>query len=71
MEELVIFMTAAGKFPIPSTNAYIGQYPDFYKRQRDVLAAHGGFKFVEAFCPASAAIWALLSFSRPSLYFIA
>lgn len=52
MEELVVFMTSAGKFPIPSTNAYINQYPDFYVRQRDVLAKHGGFKFVEAFCPA-------------------
>ena len=55
MEELVVFMTAAGKFPIPSTNAYQRQYPAFYKRQRDVLASHGGFKFVEAFCPATGA----------------
>jgi hypothetical protein len=45
MEELVVFMTAGGKFPIPSTNAYISQFPDFYARQRNVLATHGGFKF--------------------------
>ena len=43
-QEIVIFMTAGGKFPIPSTNGYIGQYSEVYTRQRDVLAKHGGFK---------------------------
>ena len=51
METLVGYITSHGKFPIPSTNAYVRQYPAFAKRQQAALATHGGFKFVEAFCP--------------------
>ena len=56
MEEIVRFLASHGKFAIPSTNAYQTQYADtFGNRQRDALARHGGFKFVEAFCPEGGA----------------
>ena len=51
MEELIVYITSKGKFPIPSTNAYVTQFAAFGKRQHTALATHGGFKFVEAFCP--------------------
>ena len=50
LEQIVAFMAAGGKFAIPSTNAYRGQYPAFYARQRGALAQHGGIEFVERFC---------------------
>ena len=55
MVEIVAFMTAGGKFPIPSTNAYQKQYPAFYKTQKDALVKYGGFKFVESFCSSCSA----------------
>lgn len=55
MVELVEFMASGGKFPIPSTNAYGTQYAEWGTLQMNALAAHGGFKFVESFCPTFAA----------------
>jgi len=53
--EIIAFMTAGGKLPIPSTNTYQKQYPQFYKTQKDALVKYGGFKFVESFCSGCSA----------------
>jgi hypothetical protein len=54
MVKIIRFVTARGKFPIPSTNAYITQFSEWGNVQKTALSTYGGFKFVESFCPAFA-----------------